>query len=238
MRFAILGDIHGNLPALEAAYGAAVSHGAEKIYHLGDLGGYAPFINEVADFVIGHGIEGVQGNYDESVGYDHPHCGCRAEDPLHDEMMGKGFAWTKARATEKTKEYLRGLPAVILFACEGLMVSLFHATPSKNNLYWTSDRDDGFFMKMAAKADADVMVYGHTHIAYRKDIGGKVFINAGSVGKPKDRDARSCVVIIDIAAGRVETEFLRAAYDVREVASAIVENGLPGYFAERLIEGR
>jgi len=67
MKIAILGDIHGNLPAHQIAYDVAVEANAEKIYHLGDLGGYAPFVNEVVDFLIEHKIEGVQGNYDETV---------------------------------------------------------------------------------------------------------------------------------------------------------------------------
>jgi hypothetical protein len=59
MKIAILGDIHGNIEALKAAHEAAQIDG-DKIYHLGDLGGYAPFVNEVVDFLIEHGIEGVR----------------------------------------------------------------------------------------------------------------------------------------------------------------------------------
>ena len=54
MKIAILGDIHGNIEALKTAYNASVSNNVEKIYHLGDLGGYAPFVNEVVDFLIEH----------------------------------------------------------------------------------------------------------------------------------------------------------------------------------------
>lgn len=62
MKIAVFGDIHGNIEALKAAHEAAQAAGAEKIYHLGDLGGYAPFVNEVVDFIKQKGIEGVQGN--------------------------------------------------------------------------------------------------------------------------------------------------------------------------------
>lgn len=67
MKIAAPGDIHGDIEALKAAYGAAVREGVDKIYHPGDLGGYAPDVNEVVDFLIGHGVEGVQGN---KVPYD------------------------------------------------------------------------------------------------------------------------------------------------------------------------
>jgi putative phosphoesterase len=238
MKFAVFGDIHGNIEALKVAYDAARAAGVEKIYHLGDLGGYSPFVNEVVDFLVDHGIEGVQGNYDETVAHDREHCGCKAEDPVQEEMANRSFAWTKKHASQKTKEYLRNLPFSISFVAEGGKVLLFHATPSKNNLYWYEDRPDKFFREMAAKTDADVMIYGHTHKSYRKDFNGKVFVNAGSVGKPKDGDPRACVTLIDITAEKVKVEFLRVTYDMEKMAKAIVSSGLPEYFAQRLKEAR
>lgn len=238
MKIAVFGDIHGNIGALRAAYEAAQSAKVEKVYHLGDLGGYSPFVNEVVDFMIEHKIEGVQGNYDETVANDHEHCGCKYEDPVQEETANRSFLWTKEHASQKTKDYLRKLPASISFVAYGDKVTLFHATPSKNNLYWFEDRPEKFFREMAARTDADVLIYGHTHKPYRKDFNGKVFINAGSVGKPKDGDPRACVTLIDITADNVNVEFLRVPYDVEKAAAAIVSSGLPSYFAERLKEAR
>ena len=238
MKIAVFGDLHGNIEALKAAYDVAVDAKPDRMYHLGDLGGYAPLINEVADFLVEHKIEGVQGNYDETVAFDREHCGCRYEDALQSEMMDAGFNWTKAHATQKTKEYLKALPTEIAFLCEGRIVKLFHATPIKNNLYWTEDRDEKFFREMLHKSNADVMIYGHTHKPYRKDLDGKVFINAGSVGKPKDGDTRACLTIIEISEGRVLSSFVRVAYDLEKTAKEIFESGMPAYFAERLREGR
>jgi putative phosphoesterase len=238
MKIAVFGDIHGNIEALRAAYDASVQAGAEKIYHLGDLGGYSPFVNEVVDFLIEHDIEGVQGNYDETVAHDADHCGCKAEDPVQEEMANRSFAWTKAHATEKTKNFLGELPADIFFTAHSRKFMLFHATPRKNNLYWYEDRPDKFFREMAAKVDADILVYGHTHKPYRRDFENKIFINAGSVGRPKDGDPRACVTLTDITADDVKVEFLRVAYDVARAAEAIVASGLPSYFADKLREAR
>ncbi len=238
MKLAIFGDIHGNIEALKAAYEAAQAAGAEQIYHLGDLGGYSPFVNEVVNFLIEHNIEGVQGNYDETVAHDREHCGCKAEDPVQEEMANRSFAWTKVHASGKTKEFLGNLPAEITFAVHGRKVALFHATPRKNNLYWFEDRPEKFFQEMAGKVDAEVLIYGHTHKPYRKDFENKIFINAGSVGKPKDGDPRACVTLIDITAESVNVEFLRVSYDVEKAAQAIVASGLPKYFAERLKAGK
>ena len=238
MKIAVFGDIHGNIYALEAAYAAARAAGAEKIYHLGDLGGYSPFVNEVVEFLIEHTIEGVQGNYDETVGNDREHCGCKYEDPIQEEMANRSFLWTKQHAFQESKEYMRRLPVSLSFNAYGDKVLLFHATPSKNNLYWYEDRPEKFFREMAVKTDADILIYGHTHKPYRKDFENKIFINAGSVGKPKDGDPRACVTLIDITSDDVKVEFLREPYDVEKAAQAIVTSGLPEYFAQRLKEAR
>ncbi len=237
MKIAVFGDIHGNIDALKAAYDAASALKPDRIYHLGDLGGYAPFVNEVIDFLVTHGIEGVQGNYDEAVANDREHCGCKAEEPLQEEMAHRSFAWTKDHVSAASKAYMKNLPAEIHFQTEGKKVWLFHATPKKNNLYWYQDRPEKFFREMAEKGDADIMIYGHIHKPYRKDIDGKVFINAGSVGKPKDGDPRACAAVVEITPGEVKTEFIRVHYDVEKVAAAITASGLPQYFADKLRKG-
>lgn len=237
MKLAVFGDIHGNIEALKATYDAAMGFKPDKIYHLGDLGGYAPFVNEVVDFLVEHGVDGVQGNYDETVANDREHCGCKAEDPVQEEMADLSFAWTKKHTSPKSKAYMKGLPVGITFTAEGRKVWLFHATPRKNNLYWYEDRPEKFFLEMADKGDADVMIYGHIHKPYRKDVKGKVFISAGSVGKPKDADPRACVAIVDITRKSVGSEFIRVPYDIEKVAAAIIESGLPAYFADKLRHG-
>jgi predicted phosphodiesterase len=91
MKIGILGDVHGNREALKAVYDSARAIPVDRLYHLGDLGGYAPFVNEVVDFMIEHGIEGVQGNYDEAVAHDREHCGCKTEEPVQEEMAHQSF---------------------------------------------------------------------------------------------------------------------------------------------------
>jgi putative phosphoesterase len=237
LKLAILGDIHGNLPALQVAYYTALEAKAEKIYHLGDLGGYAPFVNEVVDFLIEHKIEGVQGNYDEAVAFDKEHCGCKYENDFQAEMAHLSFEWTKKHVTEKSKNYMKNLPFQISLEIERKKVKIFHATPTKNNLYWYEERPDKFFLLMADKAQADIMIYGHTHIPYFKQLNGKYFINAGSVGKPKDKDPRTCVCLIDLNQDNIKLTFIRKEYDIKFVSKEIINSGLPYYFAEKLMKG-
>ncbi|WP_353683778.1 metallophosphoesterase family protein [Thermodesulfovibrio sp. 3907-1M] len=238
MKIAILGDIHGNIEALKVAYRTALETGVDRIFHLGDLGGYAPFVNEVVDFLIEHNIPGVQGNYDEAVALDKPHCGCKYEDEFQAEMAHISLEWTKKHASDRAKEYMKNLPFSIDFLAEDKKVSIFHATPTKNNLYWYEERPDKFFFQMADKAKADVMIYGHTHIPYFKKINEKYFINAGSVGKPKDGDPRTCVCLVEIGQDHFRTEFIRKEYDIKKTVDAIIERGLPPYFAQKLMQAK
>ncbi len=237
MKISIFGDIHGNLEALKACYDAAMSLNPDKLFHLGDLGGYAPFVNEVVDFLSAHDFSGVQGNYDEAVANDREHCGCKAEEPVQEEMAHRSFVWTKAHVSSASKAFMKNLPLEIKLTVEGKKVWLFHATPKKNNLYWYEDRPEKFFKEMAEKGDADIMIYGHTHKPYRKDINGKVFINAGSVGKPKDGDSRACVAIVEITRQSVQVNFLRVKYELEKVVVAVATSGLPLYYAEKLMQG-
>jgi predicted phosphodiesterase len=82
MRYALISDIHANLPAFQAVC-ADITHRNDvgAVYHLGDLVGYAPWPNEVVEMIAVAGIAGVAGNYDSTVGMDYKHCGCRYEDP-------------------------------------------------------------------------------------------------------------------------------------------------------------
>jgi predicted phosphodiesterase len=82
MRYALISDIHGNLPALDAVLADLAGRpGIGGAYHLGDLVGYSPWPNEVVGRLAAAGIPGVAGNYDSTVATDYTHCGCRSESP-------------------------------------------------------------------------------------------------------------------------------------------------------------
>ena len=87
MKYALISDIHGNLPALEAVL-ADIDTGedVDAVYHLGDLGGYAPWPNEVVALLREQGITGIAGNYDSTVAIDYEHFGCKAETPRQEEL--------------------------------------------------------------------------------------------------------------------------------------------------------
>ena len=81
-----------------------------------------------------------------------------------------------------------------------------------------------------------MLIFGHTHKPYTKRVDGVLFVNAGSVGKPKDGDPRACFVVMDTAGG-VAVEFRRVPYDIASAATEIRGSSLPDKFAEDIETG-
>ena len=246
MRYALLSDIHANLPALEAVL-ADLDHraDADAVYHLGDLVGYAPWPNETVALVRERGIAGVAGNYDSTVATDYRHCGCRYEDQRQEELSHLSYAWTRQHASPATKTYLEQLPFRLDLRLggghqTGPTLMLVHGTPTLNTLYWTEDRSDDFARKMAGHAGmraGDVMAFGHTHKPWHRVIESMHFVNTGSVGRPKDGDWRAGYTVIELEGDRVSVEYRRVGYDLDRAMVAIRTSGLPDEFAEYLRTG-
>lgn len=246
MRYALISDIHANLPALDACLGAIDTMRVDETYHLGDLVGYAPWPNEVIDRLRDRRIPGVAGNYDSTVASRYRHCGCRYEDPRQEELSHVSYAWTLEHVTDATREYLAALPFRLDMRPLGGHVTgptliLVHGTPLNNVTYWTEDRPDSFCAKMAAAAGAnagDLIAFGHTHKPWTRVVDGVHFVNTGSVGRPKDGDPRAGFVIVDLdTTGKISIAFERVEYDVRAASSAIRASELPNDFAAYLESG-
>jgi predicted phosphodiesterase len=244
VRYALISDIHANLPALRAVLGDIRDRAVDATYHLGDLVGYAPWPNETVALLREAQIPGIAGNYDSTVGTNYHHCGCKYEDPKQEEQSHRSFEWTKAHTTDEVKQYLAALPFRIDLKplgghAAGPTVVLVHGTPTLNTLYWTEDRPDSFCIKMAQLAGAkrgDVIAFGHTHKPWHREVDGIHFVNTGSVGRPKDGDWRAGYVVLDVGA-TTRVEFVRVAYDIDEAVRAILASDLPADFAEYLRTG-
>jgi len=246
MRYALISDVHANLPALTAVLHDIAGRDVDATYHLGDLVGYAPWPNETVALLNDAHVPGISGNYDSTVGTDYKHCGCKYEDPKQEEQSHVSFQWTKAHTSPAAKRFLAALPFRLDLKPlgghgAGPTVILVHGTPTLNTLYWTEDRPDSFCLKMAQHAGAkagDVIAFGHTHKPWQREVEGIHFVNTGSVGRPKDGDWRAGYVLLDVAAGEQPlVEFVRVEYDVEEAARAILASELPHDFADYLRTG-
>jgi predicted phosphodiesterase len=206
MRYALISDIHGNLPALEAVLAHVTEHAPDTpIYHLGDLVGYAPWPNEVVATLQDWGIAGVAGNYDSTVATQYKHCGCRYEDSRQEELSHRSYAWTLEHTSPAAKRWLGGLPFRIDLRplgghAAGPTVVLLHGSQVLNTVYVDEERPDDFLAKMGIAVGAtagDVVCFGHTHTPWHRAVGGVHYVNTGSVGRPKDGDPRAAYVRLD-----------------------------------------
>lgn len=156
--------------------------------------------------------------------------------PSRKALGDQSFAWTKAHTSDANKAWLRSLARDVRFEADGLRFLLVHGSPRRINEYLYEDKPDSTFARIAAGADADVIVCGHTHRPFEKSVAGVWFINDGSVGKPKDGDPRAGWVLVDTNSRTVD--FHRTEYDVERTARAILASELPHEFATQVREAR
>ena len=261
---AVFSDVHANLPALEAVLADLDARlgrdEVDAVYCLGDLVGYATWPNEVVTSIRERGIPTIGGNYDEGVGLNSDDCGCAYKTEEDEARGAESIAYTNGVVTDATRRYLRGLPRHLRITleaprqkdAEGIDVLLVHGSPRKINEYLFEDRPDSSFVRMMEAADADVLLFGHTHKPFHKalqtttEAGEVVYrhaVNTGSVGKPKDGDPRAGYVLLTVDperpttdAGYCTVEHVRVGYDVEAAARSVEASPLPDAFARMLRE--
>ena len=245
MRFALLSDVHANLPALEAVLAAIDARSdINTIHHVGDLVGYGPWPDEVVAVLARRGITGVSGNYDSTVGFGYKHCGCRYENAVQEAESHESFVWTLEHSSDETKRFLRSLPFRLDLRIDGGHVGgpslvLVHGAPTLNTLYWTEDRSDEFCLDMAKRAGlkaGDLIAFGHTHLPWHREIEGIHFVNTGSVGRPKDGDWRAGYAIVTWS-GKWTVDVERVPYDIDRVVAELRGSELPVAFGPFLRHG-
>ena len=236
-RVAVITDIHANLPALEAALARIEELGITRIHCGGDLVGYGPHPNEVCALVEQRGIPTIYGNYDYAIARDLEDCGCAYVTPHDREVGRRSVEWTLAHTSETSKAFMHDLPFDQRFGVGPASVRLVHGSPRKVNEYLFEDKPASLFERLAAAEDADVLVFGHTHKPWVRSHGGVLFVNCGSVGKPKDGDPRAAFAVLTETADGVDVTIERAGYDAHAVAAEVRAAGLPDELADKLIAG-
>ncbi len=234
----IFGDIHANLPALEAVFADMKVRGLYNLYCLGDLVGYGTFPNEVISSIREQNIPTIMGNYDLGVGQDSDDCGCAYKTPEAKALGERSIAWSNAHTSTENKAYLRRLVDNIPLQLGNLKVVLVHGSPRKINEYLYEDRPEASLERLLDLVEADVLVCGHTHLPYHRVLGsGRHVINAGSVGKPKDNDPRACYLVLSAEEKVLSVEFIRVPYNVEKAAQSIEATEMPDELAEMLRRG-
>ena len=241
MRFAIFGDIHSNLEALEAVLAHAEANHCTHYICLGDIVGYAADPKACLDRVRALGGPVVKGNHDELA--------CMDSMPDNVSQLAlEGIAYTRSQLLPEDLEYLENLK----FVRNVRDFTIVHATldtPSHWG-YVMNGLDAGASLSYQ---HTPLCFFGHTHVPkyyvresgvrtfdgwdnITVETGKKYFVNVGSVGQPRDGDWRASYAIYHPAEHDIILH--RVPYDLETTQRKIIDSGLPPRLAERLGLGR
>ncbi len=235
MKIALLGDVHANLPALEAVLAHAHQQKIDAIWNIGDWVGYNAFPNEVIERLQREGAVSIVGNYDLKV--------LRFKKKREKWRQSKhpqkflAFQWAYKTLTKKNRRYLRALPQEIVLRFAGASALLTHGSPASNQEALTPFTPEERLRELAAIAEVEIVVCGHSHQPFAREVDGVWFINTGSVGRPDDGDPRPSYAALTLAKRDFHVEHHRLDYDVEWAAAAIRKNNLPEAFAQMLLQG-
>jgi putative phosphoesterase len=235
-RIALLSDVHGNLPALEAVLADAAENEAEQVWNLGDFLGYAPFPNEVIDLLRADDTVNIVGNYDLKV-LEFPE---KQQNWKRRKTPAKyaAFEWNHERLTKRGRRFLASLPEQRRLTVNGFEVLLVHGSPVSVDELLNSDTPEARFAELAESARADVVLCGHSHEPFVKDVHGTRFVNPGSAGRPEGGDWRASYAMLEWGEHEVRVTLRRVAYDVERVSRAVHAAGLPEEFTDVFREAR
>jgi diadenosine tetraphosphatase ApaH/serine/threonine PP2A family protein phosphatase len=240
MRVAVISDVHANRHALDAVLAEIEPERVDAIWCLGDTVGYGPKPNECCDTVRERADLCLVGNHDLVV------LGELSVMDFNDEAAAAAV-WTRDVLTPSSDEFLRALePQAALDGAE-----LFHA--SARDPVW-----EYVLTEEAARATFELttkplVLVGHSHVALalrfeggnvagglapaglEVELSGRVLVNPGSVGQPRDGDPRAAWLLLDFE--RRFATFRRVAYSIEETQAEMREAGLPPALAARLAHG-
>ena len=240
MRYAFIGGIYSNYHALVATLDDIARRNVDRIYFLGDLGAFGPYPDRVPELLIARGVEGIQGNYEESLSTRAADCHCGYTDPRDNHYAQISYDYTFEHTSDAHKEWMGTLPREIRFTAGGRRFLLVHGSPRRiNEFLWRSTSPEPFLEKLCADHDADVIVCTHTGLHWHKALArGRHVINAGVIGRPAN-DGRTNVwyTIVDVRDGRLAVEFVPVHYDHQRLADEMRHERLPEEFVETILTG-
>jgi predicted phosphodiesterase len=240
VRFAVIGDIHGNLEALEAVLSECESRDVDQFFCLGDIVGYGANPNECLKLIREIGALCVCGNHDHAV------IGAQNLNYFNSHAR-EAVIWTARQLTDESKRWLKSLSLVQHLPDFSLVHGSLQSPELFNYVQTIKDAEYNF-----RQMDRPLLFLGHSHyplacfdtspMTYTLDpiipldLSVKTVINIGSVGQPRDENPCSCFAVYEVEECKVE--LVRVKYDVEKAAGKILAAGLPQTLAMRLPLGK
>jgi putative phosphoesterase len=225
VRIGVLADLHGNAPALEAVLSDLRAAGVARALVAGDLIGYYPFVNETLDLLRTFDCTVVLGNHD---GYLLGRLACP-----RDRWEAYGLDVVERTISVEHRAWLDTQPFQRELTIDGRTVLLCHGSPAGPEDYAYPNREDFSVFEVPG---VEVIVMGHTHIPLLRHHAGRLLLNPGSCGQPRDYDPRAAFAILNTEGMSVEQ--CRVPYDVAKVQRSVSDHGLPRMLADILTRHR
>ncbi len=231
MKVGIISDIHGNIKALEAVLQELKSKDIEKIIVLGDLIGGAPMSEEVVQkiMILQDKLIIVKGNRETHLIEGLPKV-------VHDEKFEvtqeqkDAHKYLGNELSDKSKQFIKNLPREIEFELEGKKIYVSHYPLDQKGNFRKHIKKANIKEneEMFSGIDADIYLYGHTHVENYNRRNDKIYVNPGALGCPGKTDFAP-YGILNIENDKVTYEQLYAKYNVQEVIDYMKETQIPGY---------
>jgi diadenosine tetraphosphatase ApaH/serine/threonine PP2A family protein phosphatase len=240
LRYAVFGDVHANIEALDAVLADAGVQGVTDYVCVGDIVGYNASPAECLERVRALNCDCVRGNHDHYCAHD------ESLDDFH-PLAASVVDWTRKQLSTDQLRYLRELKMTRMVKGFTVVHSTLDMPDKWGYVFDGLDAESHFSYQTTT-----VCFHGHTHIpvVYERDgrarksnfttltinVGQKYFINTGSVGQPRDGDSRAAYLVYTPSARTVELR--RVPYDVAGAQKKVRAAGLPERIARRLELGR
>lgn len=233
MKIAALYDIHGNLPALNAVLEELTAVQPDLIVVGGDIvSGPMPAQTLHRLLQLGEHVRLIRGNNDREVVtvFDGQPV-VRRYLPAPSEQGLNDIRWIAGQLTRAERDVLAALPERLLFHIEGLGEILFcHATPRNDEELFTSMTPDERLNDLFSGVEQDIVVCGHTHMQFARQLGKLRILNAGSVGMPFANQPGAYWLLLSPEGH----EFRRTGYDALAAAQELTTSG--SSFAREFVE--
>jgi predicted phosphodiesterase len=238
-RIAVFGGVYNNYLALAAALADARRRGAEMIYCLGDMGAFGPHPERVFPLLIDHGVQCIQGNYDNSVGNGLADCQCGYTDPRDNHFARLSYAYTFANTGAVQRDWLRDLPPELRITLGKYRLLLCHGSPRRTNEFlWDSTTSTHFLEHLLQTHDADVVLGTHTGIKWHRRLANdRHFINVGVLGRPENDGTTNVWYAFLSLDPELCVEFVPVCYDHDRLAAQMRAERLPEEFVQTVLTG-
>ncbi|MGQ0846318.1 MAG: radical SAM protein [Sporichthyaceae bacterium] len=238
MRIAVCGGPYGNPYALAAFVADARARGSERLFCLGDLGGFGAEVDALWPILADAGIECIAGNYDVALARGDADCGCGYRDPTDNEFAQLIYDHTLATTSRTFAAWMGELPTERREEIGGCDVHLVHGSPLSLNDFWWESHPLAEHRRRVAASGAQVVLCTHSGLPWQRRVDDTLVVNVGVLGKPPN-DGRTEVryAVLDLHAGDARAEIVELAYDWAAQARSMRAAGLPEAFVETVETG-